>query len=166
VAENVAFSDSDLSIAAGVVTVSLSNKDLFWHTFTIESLGVHLAVPVGATRSATFAVEPGTYHFECRIPGHVDAGNDRYPYGFRLKSAGSFQATAMKSMQPAITWSCLRPTNVLFFDRKPGREQPWTRRVVGGRRQPAGTGGDRCRDRRGPGSRPRPVRRDRGDPWN
>lgn len=74
VAENVAYSDSDLSIAAGVVTVSLSNKDLFWHTFTIESLGVDLPVPVGATRSVTFAVEPGTYQFECRIPGHPEAG--------------------------------------------------------------------------------------------
>jgi hypothetical protein len=47
VADNVAFSISDLSIAAGEVTVSLANQDLFWHTFTIESLEVDLAVPVG-----------------------------------------------------------------------------------------------------------------------
>lgn len=74
VAENVAFSISDLSIAAGEVTVSLANNDLFWHTFTIDSLGVDLPVPVGATRSVTFNVEPGIYEFKCRIPGHPEAG--------------------------------------------------------------------------------------------
>ena len=74
VAENVAFSTSGLSVAAGAVTVSLANKDLFWHTFTIESLGIDLPVPVGATRFVTFDVEPGTYEFKCRIPGHPEAG--------------------------------------------------------------------------------------------
>lgn len=74
VAENVAFSESGLSVAAGQVTVSLANQDLFWHTFTIESLGIDLPVPVGATRSVTFDVEAGTYEFKCRIPGHPEAG--------------------------------------------------------------------------------------------
>jgi plastocyanin len=74
VADNVAFSISDLPVGAGEVTVSLANQDLFWHTFTIDSLEVDLAVPVGATRSVTFKVEPGTYEFKCRIPGHPEAG--------------------------------------------------------------------------------------------
>ena len=73
-AKNVAFSNAALSVAAGEVTVAFTNQDLFWHTFTIESLGVDLAVPVGATRSVTFDVEPGTYEFKCRIPGHPEAG--------------------------------------------------------------------------------------------
>ena len=74
VAKNVAFSEGALSVAAGEVTVAMSNQDLFWHTFTIDSLGVDLPVPVGATRSVTFEVEPGTYEFKCRIPGHPEAG--------------------------------------------------------------------------------------------
>ena len=74
VAENVAFSESSLSVGSGQVTVSLANQDLFWHTFTIESLGIDLPVPVGATRSVTFDVEAGTYEFKCRIPGHPEAG--------------------------------------------------------------------------------------------
>ena len=74
VAKNVAFSSSTLSMSSGDVTVSLANQDLFWHTFTIDNLGVDLPVPVGATRSVTFTVTPGTYEFECRIPGHPEAG--------------------------------------------------------------------------------------------
>jgi plastocyanin len=74
VAENVAFSTSGFSVAAGEVTVSLANQDLFWHTFTIETLGIDLPVPVGATRFVTFDVQPGTYQFKCRIPGHTEAG--------------------------------------------------------------------------------------------
>ena len=74
VADNVAFSRTDLSAEAGDVTVSLANEDLFWHTFTIESLDVDLPVPVGGTRTVTFSAEPGTYEFKCRIPGHPEAG--------------------------------------------------------------------------------------------
>jgi plastocyanin len=74
VAEKVSFSTSGFSVEAGQVTVSLANQDLFWHTFTIEPLGVDLPVPVGATRFVTFDVKPGTYQFICRIPGHLEAG--------------------------------------------------------------------------------------------
>jgi plastocyanin len=74
VADNVAFSRTDLTAQAGEVTVSLANQDLFWHTFTIESLDVDLPVPVGGTRSVTFNAEPGMYEFKCRIPGHPEAG--------------------------------------------------------------------------------------------
>ena len=74
VAENVTFSASGFSVEAGEVTVSLANHDLFWHTFTIETLGVDFPVPVGATRFVTFDVEPGAYQFTCRIPGHLEAG--------------------------------------------------------------------------------------------
>ena len=74
VAKNVSFSSSNLSMTSGEVTVSLTNQDLFWHTLTIDGLGVDLPVPVGATRSVTFDAAPGTYEFKCRIPGHPEAG--------------------------------------------------------------------------------------------
>lgn len=74
VSENLAFSESELTAPAGTLTVELSNKDLFWHTFTIDELGVDLLVPVQGRRSASFAATPGTYQFVCRIPGHVGAG--------------------------------------------------------------------------------------------
>lgn len=70
VADTVAFDQTELVAPAGQVTVELDNRDLFWHTFTIDELGVDLAVPVGGDRQVTFDAEPGTYHFYCRIPGH------------------------------------------------------------------------------------------------
>ena len=74
VSKNVAFSETILVAVAGEVTVTLENKDLFWHTFTIEELGVDLRVPVGAELPVTFLASPGDYRFICAIPGHPEAG--------------------------------------------------------------------------------------------
>jgi plastocyanin len=74
VSENLAFSQTEINGAPGELTVSLENKDLFWHTFTIEELGVDLRVPVGAELAVTFEAAPGAYQFICAIPGHPEAG--------------------------------------------------------------------------------------------
>lgn len=74
VAKNVAFSETKIATTAGEVTVILENKDLFWHTFTIEGLGVDLRVPVGAEFAVTFEAPPGEWEFVCAIPGHPEAG--------------------------------------------------------------------------------------------
>lgn len=52
------------------VTLNLSNRDLWWHTFTIDELGVDLKVPMGAEREVTFSAPAGTYKYYCSIPGH------------------------------------------------------------------------------------------------
>lgn len=70
VSEDVLFDRSTIEVPAGELTVALENRDLFWHTFTVDELGVDLAVPVSADRQVTFTAEPGTYTFYCRIPGH------------------------------------------------------------------------------------------------
>lgn len=69
-----AFSTSSLTAAPGKVTVSFANHDLFWHTFTIDALGIDLKVPVNATAETTFDAPPGTYEFYCAIPGHALIG--------------------------------------------------------------------------------------------
>lgn len=69
-AKNVRFSVTDLSAKPGQVTVRAKNGDLFWHTFTIDELGVDLRVPVGGEQQLTFAAGPGTYTYYCAIPGH------------------------------------------------------------------------------------------------
>ena len=74
VAKNVAFSETEITTTAGEVIVTLENQDLFWHTFTIEELGVDLRVPVGAELPITFEAPPGEYEFICAIPGHTEAG--------------------------------------------------------------------------------------------
>lgn len=73
-AENVSFSVGYLAVASGDVRIEMTNRDLFWHTFTVEELGVDLRVPVGAVRTISFQAAPGIYEFICRIPGHSDAG--------------------------------------------------------------------------------------------
>lgn len=74
VAENVAFSEDVLVGPSGEITVKVANRDLFWHTFTVEDLGVDLRVPVGAERIVAFDAPPGTYQYICAIPGHPEAG--------------------------------------------------------------------------------------------
>jgi plastocyanin len=71
---NVAFVPDALRAGAGRVTVAVRNRDLFWHTFTIDALGVDIRAPVGGLRSASFDAEPGTYEYYCRIPGHATLG--------------------------------------------------------------------------------------------
>jgi plastocyanin len=71
---NVAFIPDALQARGGEVTVAVRNRDLFWHTFTIDALKIDLRTPVGRLRTATFEVRPGTYRFYCRIPGHATLG--------------------------------------------------------------------------------------------
>ena len=71
---NVAYHPESLQASGGKVTVALRNRDLFWHTFTIDALHVDIRAPVGSLRAATFEATPGTYSYYCRIPGHAALG--------------------------------------------------------------------------------------------
>jgi plastocyanin len=74
---NTAFHPATLTAPSGPsdrVTVQLTNRDLFWHSFTIDQLAVNVDVPVGGARRVTFTVPPGSYQFYCRVPGHRQAG--------------------------------------------------------------------------------------------
>jgi plastocyanin len=70
VSNNVLFDPTELTAEARQVTVRMTNRDLFWHTFTIDELGVDLWVAVSAERAVTFDAAPGAYTYYCRIPGH------------------------------------------------------------------------------------------------
>jgi plastocyanin len=71
---NVAFAPRSFAASSGKVTVAVRNRDLFWHTFTIDALKVDVRAPVGQVRTATFEARPGTYTYYCRIPGHATLG--------------------------------------------------------------------------------------------
>ena len=73
-AQGQAFSQTQLTAPSGAVTVTMANGDLFYHTFTIDQLGVNVYVPVGGERTVTFHAPPGAYHFYCAIPGHAGLG--------------------------------------------------------------------------------------------
>lgn len=74
VVENMAYSKNTLTADAGDVAVALENHDLFWHTFTIDQLGVDIKVPMQATDQIRFQAPPGVYSFHCTIPGHEMLG--------------------------------------------------------------------------------------------
>jgi plastocyanin len=71
---NTAYSSTKISATSRQVTLYVTNDDLFWHTVTIDQLGVELPLPVGSHRRITFTAPSGTYTFYCRIPGHRQAG--------------------------------------------------------------------------------------------
>ena len=71
---NVAFVPRSFQASSGKVTVAVRNRDLFWHTFTIDALKVDVRAPVGRLRTATFETKPGTYTYYCRIPSHATLG--------------------------------------------------------------------------------------------
>jgi plastocyanin len=71
---NIAYVPRSFDAGSGKVTVAVRNRDLFWHTFTIDTLKVDVRAPVGRLRTATFEAKPGTYTYYCRIPGHATLG--------------------------------------------------------------------------------------------
>ncbi len=71
---NMRFSNTELQASAGLVTLRLSNSDLFWHTFNVDTLGVGVQAPVGGEREISFSAAPGVYEFYCAIPGHALLG--------------------------------------------------------------------------------------------
>jgi len=72
--KDTAYSTLELTAGAGEIRIDMTNNDLFWHTFTIDSLGVDLRVPLAGTRTAVFSAAPGVYTYYCQIPGHAQAG--------------------------------------------------------------------------------------------
>lgn len=74
VAQHITFTPDTLTAEAGDIALSVANRDLFWHTFTIDELDVNLNVPVNGERRTVFDAAPGTYDIVCRIPGHEGAG--------------------------------------------------------------------------------------------
>lgn len=72
--KDTTFSTRELVARTGEIRVEMTNADLFWHTFTIDALGVDLRVPLAGRRSVTFTAAPGVYQYHCQIPGHTQAG--------------------------------------------------------------------------------------------
>ena len=71
---NMAYSSTRLEVQPGEHTITLENADFIPHTFTIDDLGINLAVPVKGEDQVTVILPPGTYTFYCDIPGHPEAG--------------------------------------------------------------------------------------------
>ena len=68
------FDPDELRVPAGPAAFFVDNRDLFWHTFTIEGTYVDVRVASRGTHRIEVDLEPGTYDLVCTIPGHAAAG--------------------------------------------------------------------------------------------
>lgn len=74
VAHDTAFEPDRLGVAAGPTTFYISNDDLFWHTFSINDTDVDVRLATRGHQRVGVDLEPGTYEFVCRVPGHESLG--------------------------------------------------------------------------------------------
>jgi Cu+-exporting ATPase len=77
VATDLAFSETEITVPAGeLVVVTLTNEGAVFHDWMVEGVAnVEVAARPGQTASVRFRIdEPGTYMFECTVPGHAEAG--------------------------------------------------------------------------------------------
>ena len=75
-ARDTKFLETSLEARSGdVLGVFVTNNDGYAHSFDVDALGIHVALPAGST---TFvALKPaaaGRLEFYCAVPGHRDAG--------------------------------------------------------------------------------------------
>lgn len=74
--EGFKFLQQSVHISAGKeVKLQLSNADILPHSFDVDDLNLHIAMPSKDTAETTLTItQPGTYTFYCAIPGHREAG--------------------------------------------------------------------------------------------
>jgi plastocyanin len=73
---DLAFDQTELTAAAGEVTIELMNESGIPHNVEIEGNGVEEVsetITEGST-SLTLTLEPGEYEFYCAVPGHREGG--------------------------------------------------------------------------------------------
>ena len=68
-----AFAPASLTVPAGTVTMTVTNKGKLPHTFTVDGL-VNVDLRAGETKTVSFAAAPGTYRVYCAHAGHAEAG--------------------------------------------------------------------------------------------
>lgn len=76
VSPGFAYEPGEIRVRAGeLVAMRLDNPHGAPHSFDVDELGVHVAMPSGQSALALFtAPAPGTYEFYCALPGHREAG--------------------------------------------------------------------------------------------
>lgn len=71
------FDVSELTAAAGAVTISMANPSTLPHNVAVKGNGVDVKgeiVGTGETSTVTAELEAGTYTFYCSVPGHEQGG--------------------------------------------------------------------------------------------
>ncbi len=75
-ARQMRFGQEEIRLHVGeTVAIVLDNQDLYAHSFDVDALDVHVAMPAKQEVFATFtATRPGVYDFYCGVSGHTEAG--------------------------------------------------------------------------------------------
>jgi uncharacterized cupredoxin-like copper-binding protein len=72
---DIYFEPKEVTIPANTdVTISLPNKGVSAHNFSIDALGISVDLPPGETQTVKINAPAGTYEFYCDVPGHKEAG--------------------------------------------------------------------------------------------
>ena len=79
VGNSMSFEPTSITVGTGQpVQLTLRNTGLMPHDFSLSdgvAQPVHIAASGGQTTSDTFTIDyPGTYAFDCSMPGHASAG--------------------------------------------------------------------------------------------
>jgi uncharacterized cupredoxin-like copper-binding protein len=73
----LAFTLDTTQANAGTITFVVTNNGHAPHDFALKGNGVNEKTPLiqpGGSESLTVELKPGTYEFECTVPGHAGAG--------------------------------------------------------------------------------------------
>lgn len=74
--QDMRFTQDAIPVRVGQpVVLKLNNADLYAHSFDVDALDLHVAMPAKGHTSVTFTpAAPGSYPFYCGVPGHAQAG--------------------------------------------------------------------------------------------
>ena len=70
----LAFDQTELTAAAGEVTIELTNESGISHNVAIDGTDAVSETITEGTTSVTVTLEPGEYTFYCAVPGHREGG--------------------------------------------------------------------------------------------
>lgn len=72
---DIYFEPKEVTIPANTdVTFTLPNDGVAAHDFSIDALGISVALPPGETETVVVNAPPGSYEYYCNVPGHKEAG--------------------------------------------------------------------------------------------
>ena len=74
VAKDIEFVEAPAELPAGEVEITLENTGTAPHNVTIDGETI-VEAQGGATESAPYTLEPGTYEYICSVPGHEGSMN-------------------------------------------------------------------------------------------
>ena len=74
--QDMRFGRQEIRLKVGqATTFLLNNRDFFDHSFDVDALNLHVAMPPNEETRFTFTpVQSGTYTLYCNVPGHREAG--------------------------------------------------------------------------------------------